>query len=66
MTLNERMEVEEGGVVVAAKDATRQAASHDKNWDFPLLVVSVAICQHPVMASGRRLSSSLSLLLQMR
>jgi hypothetical protein len=38
------MEVEEGGGVIAAKDATQQAASHNKNWDFLLIVASVAIC----------------------
>jgi hypothetical protein len=37
------MEVEEGGVVIAAKDATRQGASHDKNRDFPLVSANVAI-----------------------
>jgi hypothetical protein len=37
------MEVEEGGVVIAAKDTTQQAASHDKNWDFPLVSANVAI-----------------------
>jgi hypothetical protein len=56
------MEVEEGGGVVAAKDATQRAASHDKNWDFPLIVASVAIRQHPVMVSSTQLSLSLSLL----
>ncbi len=61
LNLDKRIKVEEWGGVIAAKDATQQAASHDKNWDFPLVVASVAICWHPVMASGRRLSLSLSL-----
>jgi hypothetical protein len=37
------MKDEEGGGVIATKKATQQAASHDEHWDFPLVVVGVAI-----------------------